>query len=83
MSEVFYHCFERGKIMRWWWLQVKKRCKNRQWTQQLLETLRETTDIILLQEPPRYLVKRIPSGTHLPSLCLVKDFLSLQRLGLH
>ena len=37
--------------------------KNRQWTQQLLETLHDTTDIILLQEPPRYLAKRIPSGT--------------------
>ena len=37
--------------------------KNRQWTQQLLETLVDTTDLILLQEPPRYFVKQIPSGT--------------------
>jgi endonuclease/exonuclease/phosphatase family metal-dependent hydrolase len=36
--------------------------KNRKWTQHLLETLVDKVDIIMLQEPPRYHVKDIPSG---------------------
>ena len=26
IGRCFNHCIERGKIMRWWWLLVKKRC---------------------------------------------------------
>jgi hypothetical protein len=37
--------------------------KNKAWTLHLLETLKTDTDIIMIQEPPRYQVKRIPSGT--------------------
>ena len=36
--------------------------KNRQWTQQLLTTLYDEYDLILIQEPPYYHVKNIPSG---------------------
>ena len=36
--------------------------KNRRWTQQLLETLHDSIDIIMIQEPPRYHVKNIPTG---------------------
>jgi hypothetical protein len=36
--------------------------KNTKWTQHLLETLKDTVDIIMIQEPPRYHVKNIPSG---------------------
>ena len=37
--------------------------KNKKWTEQLLETLKDNTDIVMIQEPPRYLVKHIPSGS--------------------
>jgi hypothetical protein len=36
--------------------------KNHKWTDHLLETLSDSTDIIFLQEPPRYQVKDLPSG---------------------
>jgi hypothetical protein len=36
--------------------------KNKAWTSHLLETLKTDTDIIMIQEPPGYLVKCIPSG---------------------
>jgi hypothetical protein len=36
--------------------------KNKAWTLHLLETLKNDTNIVMIQEPPRYQVKRIPSG---------------------
>ena len=36
--------------------------KNQQWTQQLLTTLYNDYDLILIQEPPYFFVKNLPSG---------------------
>src|ERR1700760_3806801 len=36
--------------------------KNKLWTDHLLETLKDDTDIIMIQEPPHRHIKDIPSG---------------------